>query len=156
MGRAYVDATVKRLFDSEPTFDWVGGYEVDGDRLVLGPFRGQPTEHTTIPMGEGVCGSVAVKGQTEVVPDVRKRPGHIACSLSTRSEMVAPIVRDGQVVACHWFFTGSNSSASVVASPSLLLPPVISTLPFGISVAACWVRSGRPAPADAHVSRTGS
>ena len=98
MGRAYVDATVKRLFDSEPTFDWVGGYEVDGDRLVLGPFRGQPTEHTTIPMGEGVCGSVAVKGQTEVVPDVRKRPGHIACSLSTRSEMVAPIVRDGQVV----------------------------------------------------------
>ena len=98
MGRAYVDATVKRLFDSEPTFDWVGGYEVDGDRLVLGPFRGQPTEHTTIPMGEGVCGSVAVKGQTEVVPDVRKRPGHIACSLSTRSEVVAPIVRDGQVV----------------------------------------------------------
>ena len=65
---------------------------------MLGPFRGQPTEHTTIPMGEGVCGSVAVKGQTEVVPDVRKRPGHIACSLSTRSEMVAPIVRDGQVV----------------------------------------------------------
>ena len=98
MDRAYVDATVKRLSDSEPTFDWVGVYEVDGDRLVLGPFRGQPTEHTTIPMGEGVCGSVAVKGQTEVVPDVRKRPGHIACSLSTRSEVVAPIVRDGQVV----------------------------------------------------------
>ena len=98
MDRAYVDATVKRLSDYEPTFDWVGVYEVDGDRLVLGPFRGQPTEHTTIPMGEGVCGAVAVKGQTEVVPDVRKRPGHIACSLSTRSEVVAPIVRDGQVV----------------------------------------------------------
>ena len=98
MDRAYVDATVKRLFDSEPTFDWVGVYEVDGDRLVLGPFRGQPTEHTTIPMGDGVCGSVAVKGQTEVVPDVRERPGHITCSLSTRSEVVAPIVRDGQVL----------------------------------------------------------
>jgi len=98
MDRAYVDATVNRLSDSEPTFDWVGVYEVDGDRLVLGPFRGQPTEHTTIPMGDGVCGSVAVKGQTEVVPDVRERPGHITCSLSTRSEVVAPIVRDGQVL----------------------------------------------------------
>ena len=98
MGHAYIDATVHRLLDSEPTFDWVGVYEVDGDRLVLGPSRGRPTEHTTIPMGEGVCGSVAVKGETEVVPDVHRRPGHIACSLSTRSETVAPIVSDGRVL----------------------------------------------------------
>jgi putative methionine-R-sulfoxide reductase with GAF domain len=98
MDHAYIDAAVQRLFDSEPTFDWVGVYAIGDDRLILGPFRGQPTEHTTIPLGEGVCGSVAVKGETEVVPDVRQRPGHIACSLSTRSEVVAPIIREGQVL----------------------------------------------------------
>jgi putative methionine-R-sulfoxide reductase with GAF domain len=98
MDHPYVDSAVQRLFDSEPTFDWVGVYEVAGDRLVLGPFRGEPTDHTIIPTGAGVCGSVAVKGETEVVPDVHLRPGHIACSLSTRSEVVAPIVRDGQVL----------------------------------------------------------
>ncbi len=93
-----IDETVARLFDGHPTFDWVGVYVVDGDTLVLGPYRGTPTEHERIPMGEGVCGSVAVKGATEVVPDVRKRPGHIACDIATRSEVVAPIVRDGEVL----------------------------------------------------------
>jgi GAF domain-containing protein len=98
MDHAYIDAAVQRLYDSEPTFDWVGVYEINGDRLLLAPYRGEPTEHTTIPMGEGVCGSVAVKAETEVVPDVRERPGHIACSLSTRSEVVAPLVKDGEVL----------------------------------------------------------
>jgi putative methionine-R-sulfoxide reductase with GAF domain len=98
MDHAYIDSAMQRLFESEPTFDWVGLYEVANDRLVLGPFRGEPTEHTVIPMGDGVCGSVAVKGETEVVPDVHRRPGHIACSLSTRSEVVVPIVREGQVL----------------------------------------------------------
>jgi putative methionine-R-sulfoxide reductase with GAF domain len=98
MDHSYIDSAVQRLFESDPRFDWVGVYEVTDDRLVLGPFRGEPTEHSIIPMGEGVCGSVAVKGETEVVPDVHRRPGHIACSLSTRSEVVAPIVRDGQVL----------------------------------------------------------
>ena len=89
MDHTVIDAAVQRLFDSEPTFDWVGVYEVRGDRLVLAPFRGESTEHSVIPTGEGVCGSVAVKAETEVVPDVRIRPGHIACSLSTRSEVVS-------------------------------------------------------------------
>jgi len=93
-----IERTVARLHEQEPTFDWVGVYLVDGDTLVLGPFSGKPTEHERIPLGGGVCGSVAVKGETEVVPDVRARPGHIACDLNTRSEVVAPIFRDGQVL----------------------------------------------------------
>ena len=98
MDHTFIESEVQRLYEAEPAFDWVGVYEVSGDHLALAPFRGKPTEHTTIPMGEGVCGSVAVKGETEVVPDVHQRSGHIACSLSTRSEVVAPIVRDGRIL----------------------------------------------------------
>jgi GAF domain-containing protein len=94
----FIERTVARLHEQQPTFDWVGVYLLEGDTLVLGPFRGTPTEHTRIPMGRGVCGSVAEKRATEVVPDVRARPGHIACDLATRSETVAPILRDGAVL----------------------------------------------------------
>ena len=93
------ERTVARLQDEEPTFDWVGLYVVEGNELVLGPFRGKPTEHDRIPMGQGVCGAVATTGRTEVVPDVRKRPGHIACDVNTRSEVVAPVAREGRVLA---------------------------------------------------------
>jgi putative methionine-R-sulfoxide reductase with GAF domain len=93
-----IDRTVASLHEQEPAFDWVGVYFVDGDTLVLGPFRGEPTEHERIPVGVGVCGAVAVSGQTEVVPDVRQRPGHLVCDVNTRSEVVAPIVRDGRVL----------------------------------------------------------
>lgn len=96
--RELIDRTVARLRREEPTFDWVGVYLVEGDTLVLGPFRGTPTEHERIPMGQGVCGSVAVTSEPEVVPDVRVRPGHIACDLATRSEVVVPIVLDGGVL----------------------------------------------------------
>ena len=93
-----IDRTVASLHEGEPAFDWVGVYLIEGGELVLGPFRGLPTEHIRIAMGAGVCGSVAETGRTEVVPDVRARPGHIACDVSTRSETVAPIVRGGRVL----------------------------------------------------------
>ena len=93
-----VEATVARLHAEQPPFDWVGVYWVEGDDLVLGPFRGLPTEHVRIRMPSGVCGAVAASGATEVVPDVRARAGHIACDLHTRSEVVVPIVRDGRVI----------------------------------------------------------
>ncbi len=94
----FIDRTVARLSQEEAVFDWVGVYLLDGDTLVLGPYRGNPTEHERIPLGKGVCGSVAATGHTEVVPDVRARPGHIACDIDTRSETVVPIVRDGRVL----------------------------------------------------------
>jgi putative methionine-R-sulfoxide reductase with GAF domain len=93
-----IERTVAKLHQQEPTFDWVGVYLLDGDSLVLGPYRGTPTEHDRIPVGQGVCGSVAANAETEVVPDVRARPGHIACDINTRSEVVAPIIRDGRVL----------------------------------------------------------
>jgi putative methionine-R-sulfoxide reductase with GAF domain len=93
-----MERTVARLHEQEPVFDWVGVYLLDGDALVLGPYRGNPTEHDRIPVGQGVCGSVAAKAETEVVPDVRARPGHIACDINTRSEVVAPILQHGRVL----------------------------------------------------------
>jgi len=92
------ERTVARLSQEEGIFDWVGVYWLVGDTLVLGPYRGNPTDHDRIPLGQGVCGSVALTGHTEVVPDVRTRPGHIACDLNSRSEVVVPIARDGRAV----------------------------------------------------------
>lgn len=94
----FIERTVARLSQEEAVFDWVGVYLLDGDTLVLGPYRGNPTEHERIPVGHGVCGSVAATGHTEVVPDVRARPGHIACDINTRSEVVVPIVRRDRVL----------------------------------------------------------
>jgi putative methionine-R-sulfoxide reductase with GAF domain len=93
-----MDRTVARLHEEEPAFDWVGIYLLEGETLVLGPYRGNPTDHDRIPVGEGVCGSVAARGETEVVPDVLVRPGHIACDVATRSEVVVPISRDDIVL----------------------------------------------------------
>jgi GAF domain-containing protein len=93
-----MDEVVERLF-AEDQFDWVGVYVLEGDTLVLGPFRGpNPSGHERIPFGEGVCGTVAAKGLTEVVPDVNARPGHIQCFLTTKSEVVAPIFKEGAVM----------------------------------------------------------
>ena len=98
MDTEIIDEVVERLF-AEDRFDWVGVYVLEGDTLVLGPFRGpNPAGHERIPFGEGVCGAVAAKGLTEVVPDVNARPGHIQCFLTTRSEVVAPIFKEGAVV----------------------------------------------------------
>jgi GAF domain-containing protein len=80
-------------------YSWVGIYLIDGDELVLGPWRGpQATEHTRIPIGEGVCGAAAASGVTEIVDDVNADPRYLACFPSTRSEIVVPIAHDGRVV----------------------------------------------------------
>lgn len=90
---------VRALAAGDSRFDWVGIYWVSGQDLVLGPYLGEhPEGHETIRIPEGVCGAVAAKGATEVVPDVRTRPGHIACDVNTRSEVVAAITSDGTVV----------------------------------------------------------
>jgi GAF domain-containing protein len=69
---------------------------VKGDELVLGPFQG-PIACTRIKKGRGVCGTSWERGETLVVPDVEKFPGHIACSSLSRSEIVVPITYDGTV-----------------------------------------------------------
>ena len=77
---------------------WTGFYLVKNDELVLGPFQG-PVACTRIKKGRGVCGSSWQQAKTLVVPDVEKFPGHIACSSASRSEIVIPVIRNGEVVA---------------------------------------------------------
>lgn len=78
-------------------FFWVGIYYARGDELVLGPFQG-PVACTRIGFSRGVCGAAYSQQQTLVVPDVEQFPGHIACSSESKSEIVVPIWREGQVV----------------------------------------------------------
>lgn len=77
--------------------NWAGFYRMVDSGLVLGPFVGRPA-CIRIPLGQGVCGAAAQTGETQLVPDVHAFPGHIACDALTRSELVVPILRDGEVV----------------------------------------------------------
>lgn len=81
-----------------PHYFWVGFYLVEGDKLCLGPFQG-PVACYTIGKGRGVCGTAWERAQTLVVPDVERFPGHIACSSRSRSEIVVPVFKDGEVAA---------------------------------------------------------
>lgn len=79
-------------------FWWTGFYRVKDGELVLGPFQG-PLACMHIKYGRGVCGTSWKENRTIVVPDVEQFPGHIACSSESRSEIVVPVRRDGEVVA---------------------------------------------------------
>lgn len=86
------------LYEEFEKYSWVGIYLVNGSALELGPWKGtQTTEHTRIPLGQGVCGAAASSGKTELVDDVTKDARYLSCFLSTRSEIVVPIKRS-QVV----------------------------------------------------------
>ena len=91
---ANVAACIKDTFH----FWWVGFYRVINDVLVLGPFQG-PLACTRIKRGKGVCGTAWDTAETIVVEDVDKFPGHIACSSLSRSEIVVPFIKNGEVVA---------------------------------------------------------
>ena len=82
----------EELYQRFEHYSWVGIYVVEGDELVLSAWAGEEeTEHTTIKVGEGICGLAAATGRTEVVPDVSEREEFIACFPTTRSEIVVPI-----------------------------------------------------------------
>jgi uncharacterized protein (TIGR00375 family) len=81
-------------------YNWVGIYIVEGENLILGPWEGpHATDHTVIPIGKGVCGSAAATGKTEIVDDVNSDDRYLACFVSTKSEIVVPIKRQGKIVA---------------------------------------------------------
>lgn len=79
-------------------YDWVGFYFKNGQKneLILGPYSGNPTEHTTIPFGKGICGQVAINNKNFIVPDVKAQDNYIACSLNVKSEIVIPIFVNGE------------------------------------------------------------
>ena len=91
---ANVTAVLKEAFD----WFWIGFYRVEGATLVLGPFQGT-LACTRIPKGKGECGTCWEKKHTMLVPDVDAFPGHIACSSQTKSEIVIPVIKDGEVTA---------------------------------------------------------
>ncbi|MGG5485640.1 GAF domain-containing protein [Gaetbulibacter sp. PBL-D1] len=79
-------------------YNWVGFYFKNGDKneLKLGPYVGEPTDHTIIPFGKGICGQVAVSNQNFVVPDVSAQDNYIACSITVKAEIVIPIFVHGE------------------------------------------------------------
>lgn len=91
-------ANVAAIIHETFHFWWTGFYRVIDNQLILGPFQG-PLACTRIAYGRGVCGTAWKEKQTIVVPNVEEFPGHIACSSASRSEIVVPIFREGEVVA---------------------------------------------------------
>jgi L-methionine (R)-S-oxide reductase len=85
------------LWQYLPDLNWAGFYRMVGGELVLGPFQGKAA-CIRIPLGRGVCGTAAATRATQVVADVHAFPGHIACDAASRSELVVPIVRAGEVL----------------------------------------------------------
>ena len=86
------------IMESLPDLNWTGFYRNVGGELVLGPFQGRAA-CIRIPFGRGVCGAAAATLQVQRVDDVHAFPGHIACDAASASELVVPIVRDGQLIA---------------------------------------------------------
>lgn len=84
-------------YQALPDLNWVGFYFFDGTELVLGPFQGKPA-CVRIALNRGVCGAAASQRQTQLVPDVHAFPGHIACDAASRSEIVVPLVHQGQLI----------------------------------------------------------
>jgi L-methionine (R)-S-oxide reductase len=93
--------TVNLIAERLTHYNWVGFYMLDpadDNVLVLGPFHGAPTEHVRIPVTEGICGAAVAQGQTVVIDDVSQDPRYLACSIETKSEIVAPIRANGKIV----------------------------------------------------------
>lgn len=91
-------ANVASMLHETFRFWWTGFYRVVDGELVLGPFQG-PLACTRIAKGKGVCGTAWAERQTVIVPDVDAFPGHIACSSLSRSEIVVPVIRQGEIIA---------------------------------------------------------
>jgi L-methionine (R)-S-oxide reductase len=85
------------IFNGLEDLNWAGFYFLRNGMLVLGPFQGNPA-CVRIEMGKGVCGTAAEKRQTLVVPDVEQFPGHIACDVASRSEIVVPLVKNQSLI----------------------------------------------------------
>ena len=85
------------IFETLPDVNWIGFYRNVGGELVLGPFQGRPA-CIRMSFDEGVCGAAAKSRQVQRVEDVHAFPGHIACDSASNSEIVVPLIRDGQLL----------------------------------------------------------
>lgn len=95
-----LEVAVSGLHESDPRFDWTGIYELSSDNVLrLGPFLGAPTDHVTIGVGKGVCGTAVAERRNINIPDVRVVGNYLACSMETRSELVILIRRGERIYA---------------------------------------------------------
>jgi GAF domain-containing protein len=85
------------IWETLPDLNWVGFYRNVGGELVVGPFQGRPA-CIRIPFGTGVCGAAAATRQVQRIDDVHAFPGHIACDSASNSEIVVPLIRDGELL----------------------------------------------------------
>jgi len=132
-GRA-VENTVRLLAAEVPHYTWVGIYLLDGNELVLGPFVGKPSPHTRIPLGRGICGAAAAEKATIIVDDVNADRRYLACSLETKSEIVVPILDNGDVlgeidVDSDRRAAFGAADRELLESVAILLAPCLRTVP---------------------------
>lgn len=85
------------VYQQVPDLNWCGFYLFDGTELVLGPFQGK-VACVRIALNRGVCGAAASTQETQLVKDVHSFPGHIACDVASQSEIVVPLVKNGQLI----------------------------------------------------------
>jgi len=93
-----MQVTVDLLSKHLPDYSWTGIYVLEGNELCLGPYVGKPSPHTRIPLGRGICGAAAAEKATIIVDDVNADARYLACSIDTKSEIVVPIMLDGEVL----------------------------------------------------------
>ena len=117
-----LDEAVRLVHDAHPLWDWSGIYLLVEGTLVVGPFAGseEPPEYSRIEVGEGVCGTAVAEDENQLVEDVRELDNYLACSLSTRSELVV-LIRDGGKVV------GQLTSTATSAGPSRVMTRPCST-----------------------------
>jgi L-methionine (R)-S-oxide reductase len=115
---------VQLVHDAHPPWEWSGIYLLVNGTLVVGPFAGsdEPPEHSRIEVGDGVCGTAVAEDKNQLVEDVRELDNYLACSLSTRSELVV-LIREG---------VGSSASSTSTAT---------SGGPLRKKTRFCWRRS---------------
>ena len=89
--------TAALIFNGLPDLNWAGFYLMKEGELVLGPFQGKPA-CVRIAVGKGVCGTAVARRESVLVEDVELFPGHIACDAASRSELVVPLIRAGEVI----------------------------------------------------------
>ena len=112
---------VRLLHESHPLWDWTGIYLLVDGTLVIGPFAGSETEpeHSRIEVGEGVCGTAVAEDRNQIIEDVRELDNYLACSLSTRSELVVLIREGGEIVG--QFDVDSDERGAFTAQDASLL-----------------------------------
>ena len=116
---AMMDGVVEVLKQHMPDYTWVGIYLLEGNELVLGPYRGKPSPHARIPLGRGICGAAATQKATIIVDDVNADPRYLACSIETRSEIVVPIM-DGDHLLGEIDIDSDRAAAFSAADRELL------------------------------------